>query len=172
MGTERSGPPTGNLKFLPRALTENCQRLIESYHAIHGYASLTDILWRARAHDVVEMHDDLPVIFRKAAITRSAKKANSSYASIAGALLSLEILASDFLGWGTRFPFAKRKATHLLQELLPPGRQPLKNVYLRQSFQAISAAISPPQLPVRLPDFRHPDPFAIVNLPYPDKHSL
>ena len=79
MGTERTGPPTGNLKFLPRALTENCQRLIESYHAIHGYACLPDILWRARAHDFVAMYDDLRVIFRKAAITRSAKKANSSY---------------------------------------------------------------------------------------------
>jgi hypothetical protein len=165
MGTERSAPPTGNLKFLPRALTENCQRLIESYHAIHGYASLPDILWRARAHDFVEMHEDLRFIFRKAAITRSAKKANSSYVSIAGALLSLEILASDFLGWGTRFPFAKRKATHLLQELLPPGRQPLKNVYLRQSFQAISAAISPPELSVSRAEFREPEPLASVKLP-------
>jgi hypothetical protein len=165
MGSERSDPPTGNLKFLPRALTENCQRLIESYHAIHGYASLPDILWRAHAHDFVEMHDDLRFIFRKAAITRSAKKANSSYVSIASALLSLEILAGDFLGWGTRFPFARRKAAYLLGEFLPHGRQGLKNVYLRQPYQVVSAAISPPELSVSRGEFRELEPLASVKLP-------
>jgi hypothetical protein len=170
MGTESSGPATVNLKFLPRALTENCQRLIESYHAIHGYASLLDILWRARAHDFVEMHDDLRFVFRKASITRSAKKANSSYVLIASALLSLEILAGDFLGWGTRFPFARRKAAHLLQEHLPPGREPLKDVYLRQQnyirSQVVSAAISapPPDRTASLAPFAETDPLPSAKL--------
>jgi hypothetical protein len=154
MGTESSGPAAINLKFLPRALTENCQRLIESYHAIHGYASLPDILWRARVHDFVEVHDDLRFVFRKASITRSAKKANSSYVIIASALLSLEILTSDFLGWGIRFPSARGKAAYLLQQYLPPGREPLKNVYLRQQ----SIPPPPPDRPTSLARFAEAEP--------------
>jgi hypothetical protein len=113
-----------------RLLSDNCRKLIESYHAIHGYACLPDILWRAEVREFVEMNDDLHHIFRQASITRSARKANSSYVLIASALLSLEILASNSLGWGARFPWAKRKAAGLLQEHLPPMRGRLKDVYL------------------------------------------
>jgi len=148
MGAEGAAPANKDLKFVPRVLTDHCQRLIESYHAIHGYACLPDILWRAEVRDFVEIHAALRLIFRKAAITRSARKANVSYVSIASSLLALEILASDFLGWGTRFPWAKRRAAQLLQEHLPPVRDLLKDVYLRQSNyvrpQVVSAAIAPP----------------------------
>jgi hypothetical protein len=148
MGTEASGPTNNDLKFLPRVLTENCQRLVESYHAIHGYASLPDILWRAEVRDFVEMNSDLRVLYRKASITRSARKANASYVLIASALLSLEILATDFLGWGTRFPFAKRKAASLLAAHVPATRAQLRDVYLRQQNyvrpQVINTAIAPP----------------------------
>jgi hypothetical protein len=148
MGTENSGPTNIDLKFLPRALTENCQRLVESYHGLHGYASLPDILWRAEARDFVDMHAQLRQIYRKASITRSARKANSSYVLIASALLSLEILATDFLGWGTRFPWAKRKATSLLATHLSASRAQLRDVYLRQQNyvrrQVVNTAIAPP----------------------------
>jgi hypothetical protein len=148
MGTETSGPANTDLKFLPRLLTDNCRRLIESYHGIHGYACLPDILWRAEVRDFVEINDDLRRMYRKASITRSARKANTSYILIASALLSLEILAGDFLGWGTRFPGAKRRAAYLLSEHLPASREVLKDVYLSQRnsvrSQVVKAAISPP----------------------------
>lgn len=38
MGTQASGPGHKDLKFIPRLLSDNCRKLIESYHAIHGYA--------------------------------------------------------------------------------------------------------------------------------------
>jgi hypothetical protein len=148
MVTELSGPTNNDLKFLPRVLTENCQRLIESYHALHGYASLPDILWRAEVRDFVEMNEDLQCVYRKASITRSARKANASYVLIASALLSLEILATDFLGWGTRYPWAKRKAASVLAAHVPATRAQLRDVYLRQQNyvrpQVISTAIAPP----------------------------
>jgi hypothetical protein len=148
MSIETSGPANTDLKFLPRLLTDNCLRLIESYHGIHGYACLPDILWRAEVRDFVEINDDLRRVFRKASITRSARKANTSYILIASALLSVEILASDFLGWGTRFPGAKRRAAGLLSEHLPATREFLKDVYLSQRNyirpQVIKAAILPP----------------------------
>jgi hypothetical protein len=148
MGTETSGPANADLKFLPRLLTYNCRQLIESYHAIHGYTCLPDILWRAEVRDFVEINADLRRMLRKASITRSARKANTSYIVIAGALLSLEVLASDYLGWGTRFPFAKRRAAILLSEHLPAAREFLKDVYLsKRNFvrsQVVKAEISPP----------------------------
>ena len=148
MGTEASGPGHKDLKFIPRLLSDNCRKLIESYHAIHGYACLPDILWRAEVREFLEINDALHHIFRKASITRSAREANSSYLLIASALLSLEILASGSFGWGARFPWAKRKAAALLQEHLPPMRDRLQDVYLSQRNhirpQVIGTAIAPP----------------------------
>jgi hypothetical protein len=133
-----------DLKFIPRALLENCQRLIESYHDIHGYACLPDILWRGGVREFVEVHDNLWNLFRKASTTRSARKVNSSYVVIAGALLSLEVLANDFMAWGTRFPGAKRRAASLLAEHLPPVRDRLKDVYLHQrNYVRTQAAMTP-----------------------------
>jgi hypothetical protein len=148
MGAEKPGAANRDLRFVPRVLSDHCQRLIESYHAIHGYACLPDILWRAEVREFVEIHEHLRAIFRKASITRSARKANLSYVQIASALLALEILASDFLGWGGRFPWAKKKAALLLEGHLPPAREYLKDVYLCQRNyvrpQAVSTVIAPP----------------------------
>jgi hypothetical protein len=60
----------------------------------------------------------------------------------------LEILANDFLGWGTRFPWAKRKAAYLLSEHLPASRELLRDVYLCQRnyvrSQVVKAELSAP----------------------------
>lgn len=163
MRSKRSSPKRDSrstnkdLKFIPRALIENCQRLIESYHGIHGYACLPDILWRAGVREFVEIHDNLWNLFRKASNTRSARKVNASYVVIAGALLSLEVLANDFMGWGTRFPGAKRRAANLLAEHLPPVRERLKDVYLHQRnyvrapLATASVLSSPPEMPPAYP---------------------
>jgi hypothetical protein len=45
-------------------------------------------------------------------------------------ILSLEVLASDFAGWGWRFPVAKRKATAVVNEYLPTTRTRLLDYYL------------------------------------------
>jgi hypothetical protein len=149
--------PNIDLKFIPRALIENCEHLVESYHGIHGYGCLPDILWRAGVREFVEIHDNLWNLFRKASNTRSARKVNSSYVVIASALLSLEVLANDFMGWGTRFPGAKRRAASLLAEHLPPVRERLREVYLHQRnyvrmpVAAAPALSSPPEMPPAYP---------------------
>ena len=58
------------------------------------------------------------------------KKALKGYMLIMTLLLSLEVLASDFAGWGTRFPMAKRKATAVLNKYLPTTRIRLLDYYL------------------------------------------
>jgi hypothetical protein len=37
-----------DLSFLPQNLTTQCRTLIVSYHELHGYACLPNILWKAR----------------------------------------------------------------------------------------------------------------------------
>jgi hypothetical protein len=39
-------------------------------------------------------------------------------------------LASDFAGWGTRFPGAKRKAAEMVADFFPNSRTRLMDVYL------------------------------------------
>jgi hypothetical protein len=112
-----AGADTGpTFRFVPRELAGKSRTLIESYHAIHGYGCLPDLLWHSGARDVIECNRDLAQIFRSASKSRGAKRANDSLLLIATVIFSIEALARDFAGWGKRFPAAKREAEKLLGE--------------------------------------------------------
>jgi hypothetical protein len=138
--------------FLPKELTERSRQLIESYHGVHGYTKLADLLWHAETREFIALHCDLWAVFRKASLTRSAKRANECYVLVATILFSLEVLANDFAGWGKRFPQARLKVDSILCEHLPNARTWLMDFYLyqwrRTMDRAILSAISPP--PARL----------------------
>jgi hypothetical protein len=112
---------TSAFKFIPKELAIKCRKLIESYHAMHGYSRLPDMLWNSDARDIIECHSDLMQVFKNASKSRGAKRANESFLLIATAVVSLEILARDFSGWGKRFPGAKREADGKLVDF--PARQ-------------------------------------------------
>src|SRR3979409_1228009 len=95
-----------DFSFLPKSLTRQCQSLIESYHELHGYTCLPDILWKARLGPFIQRHREFRQLLRKASTTRSAKKSNEGFVRIAATLLSLEILASSFAGWSAIYPEA------------------------------------------------------------------
>jgi hypothetical protein len=102
--------------FLPRELATKSRKLIESYHALHGYGCLPDLLWHSGARDVIECNRDLAQIFRSASKSRGARRANDSLLLVATVVFSIEALARDFAGWGKQFPAAKRDAEKLLGE--------------------------------------------------------
>src|SRR5258708_35099533 len=85
-----------DFSFLPKSLTTQCQSLIESYHELHGYACLPDILWKSGLGPLIETHREFKQLLRRASTTRSAKKSNEGFVRIATTILSLEILASRF----------------------------------------------------------------------------
>jgi len=101
-------------KFVPKELAAKCRQLLESYHAMHGYTSLPDMIWQCDARDIVECHRELARDFRSASRSRGARRANDSFLSIATSILAVEVLARDFAGWGKRFPVAKREAETIL----------------------------------------------------------
>jgi hypothetical protein len=117
-------------RFVPGELAVKCRKLIESYHAIYGYVGLPDMLWLSDARDIIERHRDLERIFRRASKSRGAKRANESFLLIATTIVSLEVLARDFSGWGTRFPTAKRGAEKVLGGLPQLRRAWLMDLYL------------------------------------------
>jgi hypothetical protein len=130
---------------LPHVLSAQCRRLIEGYHGLHGYACLPNVLWRAELGDFINQHPQLRRILRKASTTRSAKTSNNGFVEIATAILSLEILASDFASWSVMFPEAKAMANALLRSRGP--RMPLMDYYLyppRHISPSILAALAPP----------------------------
>ncbi|WP_213739060.1 hypothetical protein [Bradyrhizobium sp. dw_411] len=128
--------------FLPKSLTTQCRSLIESYHALHGYACLPDILWKSRLGPFIETHDELQQLLRKASTTRSAKKANEGFAGIATTLLSLEILASSFAGWSAIYPEAGSKAQTILRRNNRSSQMPLMEFYLYPPKYLSSAAVA------------------------------
>ncbi len=116
--------------FLPPTLSAQCQALIESFHEIHGYASLPDALWKAGFGPFIEAHNELRDLFRKAATTRSAKKSNTDFVRIATTILSLEILAGHFAAWSANYPDAARQAEAILKQHGHSAQTPLTDFYL------------------------------------------
>jgi hypothetical protein len=139
-----------DFKFVPKYLAAKCQQLIDTYHGINGYGCLPDMLWDTEVRDLIDTHRELQQIFRKASTTRSAKRANEGFVLIATVILSLEVLASDYAGWGRRFPFAKRKAEEFRRAHLPTSRTRLMDLYLypqRYINPAFVNALVPPETP-------------------------
>src|SRR5271157_6314467 len=68
-----------DFNFLPSNLVTQCHSLIESYHEVHGFACLPDILWKSRLGPFIERHRELRQSLRKASTTRSAKKSRAGF---------------------------------------------------------------------------------------------
>jgi hypothetical protein len=126
----QTGGKNIRFRFVPDELAAKCRSLIESFHGMYGYVGLPDMLWLSDARDIIECHDELAMMFRKASKSRGAKRANDSFLLIATAIMSLEVLARDFAGWGKRFPVAKREAEKLLGDAQGRRRSWLMDLYL------------------------------------------
>ncbi|MGY3551417.1 hypothetical protein ACVWZ4_006742 [Bradyrhizobium sp. USDA 4472] len=131
-----------DLTFLPTTLVGQCRNLIESYHEVHGFASLPNMLWRFRMGPLIERHQELRQLLRKASTTRSAKKANEGFVQIATTILALEILASSFAGWNAIYPIAGEAAREVLQRNAHGAHMPLMDFYLYPPKQISAAAIA------------------------------
>jgi hypothetical protein len=146
-----------DFRFVPRDLAGTCRKLIESYHAIHGCSQLADMLWNSDARDIIECHRGLSQIFKNAAKSRYAKRANESLLLIATVIVAVEVLARDFSGWGKRFPVARREAEALLIDFPQRDRAWLMDKYLYPSLalhREIVRALSPPPNPQWLESVR------------------
>jgi hypothetical protein len=128
--------------FLPGTLIRQCQSLIESYHEVHGYACLPDILWKSHLGPFIEKHSELRQHLKKASTTRSAKKSHQGFVQIATTILSLEILTSSFAGWGSIYPGAADTASTILKRNGPGQHTPLMDFYLYPPKYISSAAIA------------------------------
>jgi hypothetical protein len=138
-----------DLNFLPQALTRQCRSLIESYHGVHGYTCLPDLLWKSRLGPLIEGHPEFRQLLRKASTTRSAKKSSQGFAQIATAILSLEILVSSFAGWSAIHPEAAALARTLLNRGAHSRHMPLMEFYLyppKYISLAAIATLAPPPL--------------------------
>jgi hypothetical protein len=131
-----------DFSFLPKSLTMQCRSLIESYHELHGYTCLPDILWKARLGPFIQRHREFRQLLRKASTTRSAKKSNEGFVRIAATLLSLEILASSFAGWSAIYPEAGSMAHAILKRNARSPHMPLMEFYLYPPKYISAAAIA------------------------------
>lgn len=145
-----------DFSFLPRTLVDKCKPFITRYHELNGYSCLPDILWHPETRNFIETNTALATLFKKSTSSRSAKKANEGFVQIATVILSIEILASGFAGWATRFPGARKKAQTLLAEYVPSSRAWLIERYLYPQIdrnREILGALAPPE-PARLDPLR------------------
>jgi hypothetical protein len=139
---------SADLGFLPKSLIAQCRSLIESYHELHGYASLPNILWKAKLGPFIESHREFRELLKKASTTRSAKKSNEGFVRIATKILALEILASSFAGWSAIYPEAGSLAQAILKRNARGPHMPLMDFYLYPpkhiSAAAIATLVPPP----------------------------
>src|SRR3984957_20801507 len=68
-----------DFSFLPKSLTVQCRSLIESYHELHGYACLPDILWKSRLGPFSKTLREFRHLLKKQSTTRSAKKIHEGF---------------------------------------------------------------------------------------------
>ena len=137
-------------QFIPKDLATKCRKLIESYHAIYGFVGLPDMLWLSDARDVIECHEELTQLFKKASKSRGAKRANDLYLLIATTIVALEVLARDFANWGKQFPAAKREAEKVLGDIPSRKRTWLMDLYLfppRGVRRELADALTPSSTP-------------------------
>jgi hypothetical protein len=133
--------------FLPRSLVDKCKPFIIRYHELNGYHCLPDILWHPETRNFIETNATLHRIFKKSTSSRSAKRANEGFVAISTLILSIEILASGFAGWGARYPGARKKAQALLAEYIPSSRAWLIERYLYPQIdrsREVLGALAPP----------------------------
>jgi hypothetical protein len=143
----RSG--TDDFGFLPEILITQCRALIQGYHDVHGFACLPDILWKSRLQPLIEQSRELNQVLRKASTARRAKKANQGFVQIAATILSLEILASSFSGWGVIYPEACALARAILNRHGRSPQTPLMDFYLyppKYLSAAAIATLAPPSI--------------------------
>ena len=134
--------------FLPESLVKQCRNVIESYHASHGYFCLPDILWKSRLGPFIESDPTLGPLLRRASTARRAKKANECFVTIATTILSMEILASNFVGWSSLYPTAGEKArAFLLKRNTLNSQTPLLDYYSKYS--NVFAKLAPPKVTLR-----------------------
>src|SRR5262249_29651822 len=119
-----------DFEWLPKDLTTRCDLLIHAHHRGDGYSSLPTILWHKETQVFIAVHEDLREMVGTASKAWRSKKRNEYYVLVAAIILALEMLATDFAGWGTAFPEARRKAGDLLREYLPNDRTRLLDIYL------------------------------------------
>jgi hypothetical protein len=131
--SDRAFEQTSNFRFVPRELAAKARKLIESFHALHGYGCLPDLLWHSGARDLIECHRELGQIFRSASKLRCAKRANDSLLLIATVVFSVVVVSLDKEGWGRRFPMAKREADRLLGDMTQPSHAWFMDMYLYPS---------------------------------------
>lgn len=131
-----------DLTIVPASLNRQCRSLIESYHRVHGYAALADLLWKSGLGPFIESQSELRQLLKQASMSRSAKRANDGFVQIATTILALEILASGFAGWAGLYPEAALIA-HMLLKPLPSNQQlPLMAFYLYQKQPTVPNAIT------------------------------
>src|SRR6201998_4376546 len=131
-----------DFRFLPKILTVQCRSLIESYHELHGYACLPNMLWKFRLGPFIETHHELRQLLRKASTTRSAKKSNEGFVQIATTILSLEILGSSLAGWSAIYPEAGSSAQLMLRRNMRTPQMALMEFYLYPPKYLSTAAIA------------------------------
>jgi hypothetical protein len=131
-GSDESPAETPEIDFglIPESLLAKCRHLVETYHSMHGYASLPNVLWQPGPRDFIETYDPFGPIFQRACRLRSATRANEGFVLIAATILSLEVLASDFGNWSAKYPAAKRLAHTILKDCTQNSRTYLMHRYI------------------------------------------
>ncbi|MDR3467960.1 MAG: hypothetical protein P4M07_18670 [Xanthobacteraceae bacterium] len=116
--------------FIPEDLRSQCHRLVVTYHEMHGYPCLPDMLWKAGLAGFIEQHASLKDALQKASTARSARRANEFFVIIAAEALALEVLARDYGSGSNALAAARTRARELLEGGTPAVRTWLIEHYL------------------------------------------
>ena len=116
--------------WVPKDLIVRTELLVEAHHEKFGYAELSTILWHKETMVFIYMYGDLIDLLSSGNAANTEKERNGFFRMIAAIILSFEMLADDFAGWGEACPGSRVEAEDLLQKNLPNARTRLLDTYL------------------------------------------
>jgi len=116
--------------WLPEKLVPNWIMIVKAKHEQNGWGSMPGILWDQETMAFFGMYDGLLSMLGKATSSWRPNKRHEYQTYLASIVLSIECLADDFAGWGTRYPDAKQKADKIVETYFTNKRTRLLDVYM------------------------------------------
>lgn len=108
---------------------------VKARHEKQGWGSMPSILWDQDTMVFFGSHRGLMNMLEVATNSWRPNKRHEYQTYLASIVLSIESLACDFAGWGTRYPELRSKAVEILDTYFTNNRTRLLDIYLPQRDQ-------------------------------------
>jgi hypothetical protein len=117
-------------EWVPDELLILMIRFLKTKHEKDGWGSIHGNLWNQDTMVFIGCSKGLMEMLTVATKSWRSNKRHEAQTYLVSIVLAIEVLGSNFVGWGDRYPEAKRKADEILNESFTANRTRLLDIYM------------------------------------------